>query len=47
MYNGPVEMGKRSFFKLKKNEHLIRLHIGLENPKELILDLKKSLKKIK
>ena len=47
MYNGPVEMGKRSFFKLKKNEHLIRLHIGLENPKELILDIKKSLKKIK
>ena len=47
MYNGPVEMGKRSFFKLKKNEHLIRLHIGLENPKELILDLKKSLKRIK
>ena len=31
-------MGKRLFFKLEKNQHLIRLHIGLEDPKDLIND---------
>ena len=39
-----VEMGKRLFFKLEKDHHLIRLHIGLEDPKDLINDLKKSLR---
>jgi len=29
-----IEMGKRLFFKLEKNHHLIRLHIGLEDPKD-------------
>ena len=33
-------MGKRYFFKLKKNEHLVRLHIGLEDIKDIIDDLK-------
>ncbi len=47
IYNGPQEMGKRYFFKLKKNEHLVRLHIGLEDIKDIIDDLKKSLKHIK
>tara|TARA_B100000579_G_scaffold190327_1_gene155416 strand:+ start:1053 stop:2231 length:1179 start_codon:yes stop_codon:yes gene_type:complete len=47
MYNGPEEMGKRFFFKLKKNEHLVRLHIGLEDIKDIIQDLKKSLRHIK
>ncbi len=46
IYNGPQEMGKRYFFKLKKNEHLVRLHIGLEDIKDIIDDLKKSLKHI-
>jgi len=32
---------------LKKNEHLVRLHIGLEDPKDLINDLKRSLRFIK
>jgi cystathionine beta-lyase len=32
---------------LKKDEHLIRLHIGLEDPKDLIQDLKRSLRFIK
>ena len=36
-----------NFFKLEKNQHLIRIHIGLEDPNDLINDLKKSLKFIK
>ena len=32
---------------IKKNHHIVRLHIGLEDPSELIADLKKALKKIK
>ena len=47
IYNDPVEMGNRLFFKLEKNQHLIRIHIGLEDPKDLINDLKKSLKFVK
>ena len=47
VYNDPVEMGNRLFFKLEKNHHLIRMHIGLEEPKDLINDLKKSLRLIK
>ena len=47
VYNDPVEMGIRLFFKLEKNHHLIRMHIGLEDPKDLINDLKKSLRLIK
>ena len=48
VYNDPIiEMGKRLFFKLEKNHHLIRLHIGLEDPKDLINDLKKSLRFVK
>ena len=41
------EQGNRSFLKLEKNEHLVRLHIGLEDPKDLIADIKQSLKYIK
>ncbi len=37
----------RQFFRFKKDEHIVRLHIGLEDPKDLINDLKKSLKNIK
>ena len=44
VYTDPVELGRRPYFKLEKNEHLVRLHIGLENPKDLISDLKKSFK---
>jgi len=47
VYTDPVELGKRRFFKFEKNEHLVRLHIGLEDPKDLINDLKNSLKFIK
>ncbi len=37
----------RDFYSLEKNEHIVRFHIGLEDPKDLINDLKKSLKYIK
>ena len=39
---------QREFNKYKdKDLHLVRLHIGLEDPKDLIIDLKNSLKHIK
>jgi len=41
------ELGNRTFLNLAKDEHLVRLHIGLEDPKDLIHDLKRSLKFIK
>ena len=47
VYTDPVELGTRRYFKLEKDEHLVRLHIGLEDPKDLINDLKSSLKFIK
>ncbi len=37
----------RQFYRFNKDEYIVRLHIGLEDPKDLINDLKKSLKKIK
>ena len=37
----------RDFYKLNNDEHLVRLHIGLEDPNDLINDLKNSLKFIK
>ena len=47
VYTDPIELGTRRYFKFQKNEHLVRLHIGLEDPKDLITDLKSSLKFIK
>ena len=41
------EHGGRSFLNLSKDEHIVRLHIGLEDPKDLIEDLGRSLKFIK
>ena len=41
------ETGKRQYLNLSKDEHLVRLHIGLEDPNDLITDLKKALKYIK
>jgi cysteine-S-conjugate beta-lyase len=37
----------RQHYRFNKDEHIVRLHIGLEDPNDLIADLKKSLKKIK
>ena len=41
------ETGKRQYSKLKKDEHLVRFHIGLEDPDDLIADMKQSLKHLK
>ena len=37
----------RRYFRFAKDEYIVRLHIGLEDPEDLIEDLKKSLKHIK
>jgi len=37
----------RNFYKFEKDEHLVRIHVGLEDPQDLIDDLRKSLKYIK
>jgi len=47
VYNDFAEMGNRQFFKLEKNHHLIRLHVGLEDTNDLINDLKRSLRLVK
>jgi len=47
VYNDSVEMGSRHFFKLEKNQHLVRVHVGLEDPNDLIQDLKRSLRYVK
>ena len=41
------EQGNRSYLKLAKNEHIVRLLIGLEDPSDLIADIKQSLKHLK
>ena len=41
------EQGSRRYLKLAKNEHIVRLHIGLEDPSDLIADIKQSLKHLK
>jgi len=47
LYQDKREQGNRKYLKLAKDEHLVRLHIGLEDPKALIDDLKRSLKHVK
>ena len=47
LYQDIREQGNRKFLKLQKDEHLVRLHIGLEDPKDLVHDLKRSLRFIK
>ena len=37
----------RKYFRFEKDEHIVRLHIGLEDPKDLIEDLRKALTYIK
>ena len=41
------ETGNRKYLNLAKDEHLVRLHIGLEDPKDLIADIKQALKHLK
>jgi cystathionine beta-lyase len=47
LHQNKREQGNRKYLNLTKDEHLVRLHIGLEDPKDLIEDLKRSLKHIK
>ena len=37
----------RRFLRLNKDEHIVRLHIGLEDPEDLIADLRRCIKFIK
>ena len=37
----------RNYYRFDNDEHIVRLHIGLEDPKDLISDLKNSLRYIK
>ena len=41
------EMGNRKYLNLAKDEHLVRLHIGLEDPNDLIADIKQALRHLK
>ena len=41
------ETGNRKFMSLSKDEHLVRLHIGLEDPSDLIADIKQALKHLR
>ena len=41
------ETGNRKYMNLAKDEHLVRLHIGLEDPNDLIADIKQALKHLK
>ena len=47
VYNDQAEMGVRRFFNLEKNCHLVRIHIGLEDTRDLINDLKRALSRVK
>ena len=37
----------RRYYRFGNDEHIVRLHVGLEEPKDLINDLKNSLRYIK
>ena len=41
------EIGKRKYMNLDKDEHLVRLHIGLEDSSDLIADIKQASRHIK
>jgi len=41
------EQGLRSYLKLADNEYIVRLHIGLEDPDDLIADIKQALKHLR
>ena len=47
LHQDKLEIGNREYLKLAKDEHLVRLHIGLEDPKDIISDIKQALKHIK
>ena len=41
------ETGKRRYLNLANDEHLVRLHIGLEDPNDLITDIRQALRHLK
>jgi cystathionine beta-lyase len=41
------ETGNRKYMNLTKDEHLVRFHIGLEDPNDLIADIKQALRHLK
>ena len=47
LYQSHEALGKRQFTHLNKDEHVIRMHIGLEDPNDIISDIKQALKFIK
>ncbi len=47
LYQTYQALGKRQFTHVNKDEHIIRMHIGLEDPKDIINDIKQALKFIK
>ena len=47
LHQETVETGKRKYVNLGKDEHLVRLHIGLEDSSDLISDIKQALKHLK
>ncbi len=47
LHQGKSERGNRKYLNLDRDERLVRLHIGLEDPKDLIDDLRRCLKFVK
>ena len=47
IHQGKSERGNRKYLSLKKDERLVRLHIGLEDPNYLIADIKQALRHVK
>ncbi len=47
LYQTHQALGKRQFTHINKDENIIRMHIGLEDPKDIINDIKQALKFIK
>ena len=47
LYQSHDALGKRQFTYLNKDEHVIRMHIGLEDPNDIINDIKQALKFVK
>ena len=47
LHQESIEKGNRKYMNLKNDEHLVRLHIGLEDPSDLIADIKQALKHLR
>ena len=47
MHQESRETGNRKYMNLNKDEHLVRFHIGLEDPSDLITDIKQAIKYLK